>query len=248
MIQSMSDSPAPDPAETPSKGPGTPTHGRTRTPVWLRRTIVGVAIAVALVAAFFIVSATVPLTWANAIKSQVGPQLGNSIPLGMFYGFTFSFIPVLLAWQAHHKNLHTWLRISILAVAALLTLPNLLTLSVLHGTTTSARNALAIWNTGGANWFGAWSQGFMVAGIVCAITVIILSRIWLHRGKKIRQIKAAEKLVRDNDTAKARAAKEAARAAEKSARIAERAARRQEGRPKPPADGAAADGPKPPAP
>ncbi len=198
--------------------------GRAKMLVWLTRTIIGAAIAVVLVVVFLIASVTVPLTWANAIKSQVGPQLGNSIPLGMFYGFTFSFVPVLLAWQAHHKNLHKWLRITIVVVAALLTLPNLLTLSVLYGTSTSSRNALSIWNTGGANWFGAWSQAFMVVGIVTAIAVIILSRIWLRRGKKIRQIKAAENLVRENEAATARVAQEAARTAEKQSREAARLA------------------------
>ncbi|WP_449372472.1 hypothetical protein [Arthrobacter psychrolactophilus] len=51
----------------------------------------------------------------------------------------------------------------------------------------------------------------MVVGVVCAVIVIILSRMWLRRGRKIRAIKSAEKLVRDNENAKLRAAKKAAK-------------------------------------
>lgn len=202
---------------------------KAKMPVWLVRTILGAVAAVVLVIAYLIASVTVPLTWANAIKNQVGPQLGNSIPLGMFYGFVFTFVPVLVAWQAHHKTLHKWARISLVVLALVLTLPNLLTLGVLYGTSTSSINARSIWNTGGANWFGAWSQSFMLVGLACGVVVIFLSRIWLRRGKKIREIKAAEKLVRENEEAAARAARDAARLAEKKARddarLAEKAAR-----------------------
>jgi hypothetical protein len=225
----MTDSRAHSPENAAQPGPAEGRAGRRRMPVWLLRTILGVVAAAVLFIAYLIASATVPLTWANAIKNQVGPQLGNSIPLGMFYGFTFSFVPVLVAWQAHRRKLNKWVRVGILVLAVLLAIPNLLTLGVLHGTTGSARNALSIWNTGGANWFGAWSESFMVVGVVCAVADIVLGRLWLRRGRKIRQVKAAEKLVRENEARKARAAKDAARAAEKAARDAERSNRRGTG-------------------
>ncbi|MGA7203207.1 MAG: hypothetical protein WBX27_01100 [Specibacter sp.] len=230
MSESATPSPDDAPRPRPAGGPdavrpaGDAPGAKAKMPVWLVRTILGAVAAVVLVVAYLIASVTVPLTWANAIKNQVGPQLGNSIPLGMFYGFVFSFVPVLVAWQAHHKRLHNWARVSLVALALVLTLPNLLTLGVLYGTSTSSVNARSIWNTGGANWFGAWSQSFMLVGIGCGIVAIILSRIWLRRGRKIRDIKAAEKLVRDTEEAKARAAKEAARVAEKAARDDARAA------------------------
>ena len=82
-------------------------------PHWLLRTILGVVAAVVLVVGYLIASVTVPLVWANAIRDQVGGQLGNSIPLGMFYGFIFTFVPVLLVWQARRKKLNKWVRISL---------------------------------------------------------------------------------------------------------------------------------------
>lgn len=179
---------------------GAPGSGsRQKLPVWLSRTILIAVAVIVLVIGYFIASLTVPLAWANSIKDQVGNNMGNAIPLGMFYGSVFSFVPILVAWQAHHRKLHKVVRIALVVLGVLLTIPNLLTLGVLYGTTKTAHNALSIWNTGGANWFGTWSQSFMIIGVLCAIAVIILGRVWLHRGKKIRDIKAAQKLLADND-------------------------------------------------
>src|SRR3954453_19826574 len=100
----MTDSAAPAPIEP---------HGKTKMPVWLFRTILGAGVVVILVVGYLIASVTVPLYWAKSLGSQIGEQLGNSIPLGMFYGFVFSFIPVLVAWQAHHKKLNKWVRIAL---------------------------------------------------------------------------------------------------------------------------------------
>ncbi|WP_425864251.1 hypothetical protein [Arthrobacter sp. TWP1-1] len=207
-------------ARTPTDGSTdsdtrTDKQGKSKLPVWLFRTILGVIIAAVLVVAYLIASVTVPLIWAKSIGNQVGNQLGNSIPLGMFYGFIFSFIPVLVAWQAHHRKLNKWVRVSLVVLGIALTIPNLLTLGVLFGTTQTAADARSIWaNT--ANWFGTWSQIFMLVGVVCAVIVIVLGRMWMRRGRKIREIKAAEKVLRDNENAKERAAKAAIKAQRKN--------------------------------
>lgn len=208
----MTDSTAPTPTDgSTDSNTRTGKQGKSKLPVWLFRTILGVIIAAVLVVAYLIASVTVPLIWAKSIGNQVGNQLGNSIPLGMFYGFVFSFIPVLVAWQAHHRKLNKWVRIALVALGIALTIPNLLTLGVLYGTTQTAADARSIWaNT--ANWFGTWSQIFMLVGVVCAVIVIVLGRMWMRRGRKIREIKAAEKLLRKNENAKERAAKAAIKA------------------------------------
>ncbi|AIX99682.1 hypothetical protein ART_0084 [Arthrobacter sp. PAMC 25486] len=236
----MTDSTTPD---SPDTGAAPATQGagtagspavkvpKAKMPVWLFRTILGVGAAVLLVVIYLIASVTVPLMWANTIRDQVAGQLGNSIPIGMFYGFVFTFFPILIGWQAHRRNLNKWVRISLVAIGILLLIPNLLTLGVIYGTTQTAADARSIWaNT--ANWFGTWSQIFMVVGVVAAVAGIILGRMWLRRGKKIREIKAAEKLVRENQQAKDRVARDEAKAAEKAA------ARAARGKPAAPVDAA----------
>jgi hypothetical protein len=183
---------------------------KEKMPVWLFRTIIGAVLAAVLVTAYLVASVTVPLVWANSIRDQIGGQLGNSIPLGMFYGFTFSFVPVLIAWQAHRRKFNKWFRVSLVVLGVFFTLPNLLTLSVLFGSTQTSVDARSIW-ANSANWFGTWSQIFMVAGVVCAVAVIVLGRMWIQRGRTVRKIKAAEKLVRESHLARERADKKEAR-------------------------------------
>ncbi|MFQ4149928.1 hypothetical protein AAGW05_14755 [Arthrobacter sp. LAPM80] len=233
----MTDSATPTPpggpvGPVPRGGKAATTGGVTeeKMPVWLFRTIIGAIAAVVLVVGYLIASVTVPLVWANSIKGQVGGSLGNSIPLGMFYGFTFTFVPILILWQARRSTLHRWARISLAAVGVLLSIPNLMTLGVLYGTTQTSTDARSIW-ANSANWFGTWSQVFMVIGVVCAVAVIVLGRMWLRRGRKIREIKAAEKLVRDNERAREKAQREAGSAAEKAAKEAARAERRHGSKP-----------------
>ncbi len=212
-------------------------------PQWLFRTILGVAAAAALVIIYLIASVTVPLMWANSIRDQVGGQLGNSIPIGMFYGFVFTFVPILVAWQAHRSNFNKWVRVSLVVLGVLLLIPNLLTLSVIYGSSQTAADARSIW-ANSANWFGTWCQIFMLVGVVAAIAVIVLARMWMRRGKKIREIKAAEKLVRENEAAKQRIASGEAKAAEKAAARAARTKRNSHADPAAnPVDSGSADGP-----
>lgn len=194
---------------------------KAKMPTWLVRTIVGAIAAVVLVIAYLIASVTVPLVWATSIRDQIGGQLGNSIPLGMFYGFVFTFIPVLIIWQAFRKKMNKWVRTTLLVVGFLLLIPNLLTLGVVYGGTKSAADARNIW-ANSANWFDTWSQVFMVVGVVCSVALMVLGRMWLRRSRKLRELKAAEKLVTKDQQARERVAREDAKQAQKAAARAAR--------------------------
>ncbi|MBP2415009.1 heme/copper-type cytochrome/quinol oxidase subunit 2 [Arthrobacter stackebrandtii] len=206
----MTESTSPAPAGKATKAKMAP---------WLFWTIFGVAAAVFVVLVYLVASVTVPLMWATAIRDQVAGKLGNAIPIGMFYGFVFTFAPITIAWQARRRSLNKWVRVGLLVLGVLLLIPNLLTLGVMYGSSATAADARAIWATG-ANWFGTWSQIFMVVGVVCAVASIVLVRMWLSRGRALRAVKAAEKQEREAVRVQERADKDAARAAEKAARAA----------------------------
>ncbi|MEV8146107.1 hypothetical protein [Specibacter sp. NPDC078709] len=220
---------------------GTVAGAKAKMPTWLSRTVIGAVTAVVLVVGYLIGSVTVPLMWATSIRDQIGGQLGNSIPLGMFYGFVFTFVPVLIAWQAHRRKLNKWVRIFLLALGVVLLIPNLLTLGVIYGNSGSAADARNIW-ANSANWFGTWSQAFMLVGVVCAVALIVLGRMWLRRSKKLRELKAAEKLVKKDQQSRERAASEEAKEAEKAAARARRNAPKT---PAPSSEPAASSGPTP---
>lgn len=172
-----------------------PAQDPAKTPPWLFRIIAAAVAAVVLVVGYLVASVTAPMPWAEAVVGQLGGEPANSVPLGMLYGFTFTFFPLLLAWQCRRRRLGKGVRIALAAAAVLLTIPNLLTLGVMYGGSQSAVEARALW-LAGANWFGTWSQIFMLLGAVCAIAGIVAVRTWLRRGREVRGLKAAQKLVR----------------------------------------------------
>lgn len=184
-----------------------PAQDPAKTPPWLFRIIAAAVAAVVLVVGYLVASVTAPMPWAEAVVGQLGGEPANSVPLGMLYGFTFTFFPLLLAWQCRRRRLGKGVRIALAAAAVLLTIPNLLTLGVMYGGSQSAVEARALW-LAGANWFGTWSQIFMLLGAVCAIAGIVAVRTWLRRGREVRELKAAQKLVRA-DAAASKAAKPA---------------------------------------
>ncbi len=155
----------------------------------LARVIAAAVAAVVLVVGYLVASVTVPLLWANFIEDQIGDQQENSVLLGMFYGFTFSFAPLLVGWQCRRK-LHKWVGVALGAAAVLLTIPNVLTLGVIYGGTQTAVQARAVW-TISAHWFGTWSQIFMLAGVMSAVAVIVLGRARLRRRRKLRTVTSA---------------------------------------------------------
>lgn len=222
----MSESPLPTPLPEPSSRSHEAPELKKPLPIWLSRTIFTLVAVVIAGVALLIASATVPVAWANMISNQVAGKASASIPLGMFYGFMFSFIPVIVGWQAHYKNMNKWLRIGLLVLAALLALPNVLTLLVLNANTDAAVRARLNWLVN-AEWFGIWSIWFMVIGVVSAVVVIVLTHIWARRGREIRRIRAAEKIVKQKEAAEAKIAEEAARDAGKRAHEAARDAEKQ---------------------
>ena len=51
---------------------------------------------VAVVVAYFIASATIPRWWAQRIGDQVDGSGTAGVGLGLFYGFVFTFLPLLV--------------------------------------------------------------------------------------------------------------------------------------------------------
>lgn len=206
--------------------PAAATGGKPgRLPLWLNRTILVAAAVVVLAVVYLIASVTVPVMWAHTIGNQVQGNLGTGIMLGIVYGFAFSFLPIVVGWQAHYKGMKKWLRISILVLAVVLAVPNLLTLAVLNGTQEAAHNAQRILSVE-ASWFGGWSVWFMVVGAVVAIGSIVAVPVWRRRSKRIREYKIVEraqrKVAETERKAEAARVREAEKAAAKAARDAER--------------------------
>jgi hypothetical protein len=149
-----------------------------------------VAVLVA-VAAYFILGAILPRWWSDVIAGQIRRDLGASVLVGMFYGFVFTFIPLLVAWQATRKAVSWPWKIAIVLVAVAIATPNLLTAGIVFGSTESAHAGQRTLSVD-AGFFTTWTAISAVAAVVVFIAVTILWALWRRRGKQMKVLKQAE--------------------------------------------------------
>ncbi|MFD1212174.1 hypothetical protein ACFQ36_08975 [Arthrobacter sp. GCM10027362] len=161
-------------------------RGRTS---WPARAAVVLLLLVLVVAAGAILSAIVPVWWATTIGTQVGGDLSASIVVGMFYGFTFTLLPLLVAWQARFKRVSWPWKVGILVVAVLLAAPNLLTAGIALGTSNSAHQAQRILGTE-ATWFIPWTLYSAIAAALVFVAIVVLWTMWRRRGRALRTMQA----------------------------------------------------------
>ncbi len=103
-------------------------------PNWSRRFVIGFCLLAAVTVLALLGAAFLPRWWAQRIGDQVGGSITTGGFLGLFYGFVFTLLPLVVLWLAF-RLLHTWRKRAVaLGVAVLLAAPNLLTLGIVLGT------------------------------------------------------------------------------------------------------------------
>ena len=162
---------------------------------WGDKIVVVLVLAVTALLTYLVLVADLPRWWAETVRSQVGGQIEAGIPLGMFYGFVFTFVPLLVAWQATHRRTAWPLRLVIVLVAVALAMPNLLTLAIVTGTSEGARNAQRILGTD-APGFTVWSGAAAIAGAVAFLVLLLAWTLWRRRGRRIKELKQRNELAR----------------------------------------------------
>jgi len=111
------------------KGPSLRDRARRwlKTALWIVGGIAAALILGKIAGAFF------PRWWAHRVGDQVNDSIAAGIALGLFYGFTFVALPILVLRWAFRKRRH-WKAWAIsFGVALVLALPNLLTLGIALG-------------------------------------------------------------------------------------------------------------------
>ncbi|MBM3679125.1 MAG: permease [Actinobacteria bacterium] len=93
---------------------------------------------VAVVVLVVVASAFLPRWWAQRIGDQVNGSMVGGIGLGLFYGFVFVALPLLVLRLAFRRGRSWRFRLWMLAIALLLATPNLLTLSIVVGSGNAA--------------------------------------------------------------------------------------------------------------
>ncbi|MGL3805809.1 hypothetical protein ACSYDW_06885 [Paeniglutamicibacter sp. R2-26] len=191
----------PDSVDTPPSAPKgrAPRVAATTKPRWGLRIGLGAAGLALLAVVFLVLRLFMPVWWATRIANQTQGSLSGGLLLGLTYGFLFTFIPLLIAWQARYKKVSWPWKWAIIGVAVLAALPNLLTLGIYLNSSGAAQKARLMINTS-AIWFPSWSIGGAVAGALLFAGIAAFWHLWRSQGRKLKSLRLEAKS-RAGDTA-----------------------------------------------
>jgi hypothetical protein len=146
-------------------------------PNWSRRLLVSGAVVVALVLGGLIASATIPRWWAQQIGEQVGGSIVTGTLVGLFYGFVFTALPLLvLASVARWRRTPRATAVAI-GIALVLAIPNLMTLGIVLGTGNAAHAGERTLDVEAPAFRGASLAGALIAlGMAGFVAFLMVSR------------------------------------------------------------------------
>lgn len=166
-------------------------------------------IIVAAVVIYFIAAATIPRWWAHRIGDQVDGSGTAGVGLGLFYGFVFTFLPLLVLSFALVRRRSWKLRAWLLAGAVVLALPNLFTLGIVLGTGSAAHAGERTLDVDAPYFRGSTLAGVVVGALaVVGVRYLLVSR---RRHKQREGELRGELRTREEAERAARAADEGAK-------------------------------------
>jgi hypothetical protein len=148
---------------------------------WRRRLLIAGGLLVFVLVVGLGASATVPRWWAHRVGDQVNESITTGVLVGLFYGFLFTLLPIavlaaVLRWR------RTWKAIAVgFAIAVLLALPNLMTLSIVVGRGNAAHAGERTLDVEAPAFRGASLVGALLAVAFAAfIAYLVVSRKRAH--------------------------------------------------------------------
>jgi MFS family permease len=159
--------------------------------MWLRRTVVAIVVAVALVGLALLGAAFLPRWWSHRVAHQVNGSMSVGIMLGLFYGFVFAALPLVIVVRTFRKRRPWKVWASLAALAIVLAGPNLITLGIVIGSGHGAHAGQRTLDVDAPGFRGASLAGAIVAALtLAAVEYLLVSRRWSRR--KLRETRRAE--------------------------------------------------------
>jgi MFS family permease len=90
-------------------------------------------LAVVLVVLAFLGAAFMPRWWSHLVGRQIGGSMTVGVSLGLFYGFVFTLLPLLVARWGFHRRRPWKVWVAFAVATVLVAAPNLLTLGIVIG-------------------------------------------------------------------------------------------------------------------
>jgi len=145
-----------------SSAPAAPRGPGRRGPRPLTVLVVVALAVVALVAG----SAFLPRWWSHRIADQARGSFTSGIGLGLFYGFAFTLLALVVLWFGV-RRITSWKgRLILLAVALLVASPNLLTVGIVLGPGGAAH--------AGERTLDVEAPGFRASSLIGAIVAVLV--------------------------------------------------------------------------
>ncbi len=152
---------------------------------WVLRVVLVLVALVGLYVAFRMSAAFFPRWWAQQVADQVQGGFTAGTLWGLFYGFMFSVIPLLVLFQIRRRFFSWTWRIIVAVIALLLAAPNWLTLSVVLGTSKAAHAGERIMDVGAPNF----RAGTLIGVIVGAAVALVLTAASMRMKQRKLQVK-----------------------------------------------------------
>jgi ATP/ADP translocase len=164
---------------------------------WQTKLIFAVVVLALAALAYLFAVTIVPRWWAQRVGDQVDGTISKGVAWGLFYGVVFTFVPLLVARQAVRKVGWT-MRIAFLVAAAVLALPNLLTLGVVIGSGSAAHAAERVLDVE-APAFRAWTLIGAIASALLAGGAFTLMAAGRRNRHKLKELEAERKARLEQD-------------------------------------------------
>ncbi|ASF08752.1 MULTISPECIES: hypothetical protein [Nocardia] len=157
-------------------------------PAWRTWLAGGLALLVLLFVAYFILSAFIPRWWAQRIAEMVNGSFAKGIGWGLVYGGVCTLVPLLLllfAGRVWRRRAGRFLAGAAVVIAALVAIPNLMTLTIVLGGSNAAHAGQRILDVDAPAFRGATLVGAIVAAVIwLAVLALTVSRWWRRRHPK----------------------------------------------------------------
>jgi hypothetical protein len=180
----------------------------SRLRAWAKRALGVLAIAGFLILAGFLGAIWIPRWWAHAIGDQVNGGIATGIIVGLFYGFLFTGLPLLVLWRTFRRRRRWKVWAFGLLAAIALALPNLFTLGIILGTGNAAHAGERTLDVEAPGFRG----GSLAGAIVAVVAVVLLEYVLISGRLHKRRLHRLEQKLRDQEhEEKARTAAEKAK-------------------------------------
>jgi hypothetical protein len=164
---------------------------------WKLRIVLALTVAVLLGLAFLFGTTVLPRWWAHRVGNRVDGSLTAGSFYGLFVGFVFTFVPLVIARQAF-RRMRWKFRVAVLVLAVLVATPNLLTLSIVLGNGNAAHAGDRVLDVEGPGFRAGTAWG-VVAAVVIGVGLVLWTWRWRRDRRQLAKLRAERKAVSESD-------------------------------------------------